>query len=110
MRAKEWNEHFVKSFAVLLTAEGFTDTDEQGTRIPEETFLILFNAHHDEMRFVIPRLKEPWTLVFATAGKNGGTGEIVKDSYSAAARSMALLTTKSAVFHRPRRGGKDTVS
>jgi isoamylase len=106
MRAKEWNEHFVKTFAMLLLSEGFTDTDSKGTRIPEETFLVLFNAHPGEMNFVIPRLKDPWTLVFDTAKKDfDETGTVVKDSYSAAPHSMALLRSKTAEYHKTRKKG-----
>jgi isoamylase len=104
MRAKEWNEHFVRSFAVLLPAEGFTDTDAQGNRIPEETFLLLFNAHHDEMTFVIPRLREPWFLVFDTTANTPPAAEnAVKDRYVAGPRSMALLKSRSAEYHTSRR-------
>ncbi|MBN2035592.1 MAG: hypothetical protein JW768_02500, partial [Chitinispirillaceae bacterium] len=104
MRSKEWNEHFVKTFAVLLPAEGFTDTDAKGVRIPEETFLLLFNAHHDEMTFVIPRLKDSWHLVFDTSKKGrSDEGRIVKDSYVAAARSLALLQSRTAEYHTVRK-------
>jgi len=92
------------SFLVLLPTEGFLDTDVRGNRIPEETFLLLFNAHHGEIKFVVPRLKEPWTLVFDTAEKSfRETETAVKDAYSAAPRSKALLSTKTAAFHRARK-------
>jgi isoamylase len=103
MRAKEWNEHFFRTFAVLLPSEGFTDSDAKGNPIPEETFCILFNAHDGEMRFVIPRLKDPWTLVFDTVKKEALPGGVVRDFYTTAPRSMALLTTKTAAVYRPRK-------
>jgi glycogen operon protein len=104
MRTKEWNEHFVRTFAVLLPAEGFTDTDSRGNRIPEETFLLLFNAHHDEITFVIPRLKEPWYLVFDTLPNGPVTvGSMVKDRYTAAGRSLAVLRSRSAEYHKAHR-------
>jgi isoamylase len=104
MRSKEWNEHFVKTFAVLFPAEGFTDTDSRGNRIPEETFLLLFNAHDNQMDMVIPRLKEPWYLVFDTTA-NGpvAAGSAVKDRYAAGARSIALLRSRSAEYHKARK-------
>ncbi|MEP7765104.1 glycogen debranching protein GlgX [Sanguibacter sp. 25GB23B1] len=69
MQDDAWNEGFARSVAVFLNGEAIGEPGLRGERIVDDSFLILFNAHHDELDFTIPdaRFGAEWTIVFDTA-------------------------------------------
>jgi glycogen operon protein len=50
----DWQQDYVKSFAVFLNGDGLRDVDEDGHAIRDDSFLLLFNAHHDCVPFRMP--------------------------------------------------------
>jgi glycogen operon protein len=119
MSDEDWNSGFAKSMAVFLNGEAIPDPDPRGERITDDTFLMLFNAHHEEIAFTVPAGKwgDQWVVVLDTAdlpmlvdatGPNGssaaaapplawapswGEGEPVKagEQHPVGARSVAVL-------------------
>ena len=59
MTEADWNEGFAKSLGVFLNGDALPDPDERGGRIVDDSFLLMFNAHHELLGFTIP--KEPWS-------------------------------------------------
>ncbi|MBB5080001.1 glycogen debranching protein GlgX [Nonomuraea endophytica] len=51
----DWEAGFAKSLAVFLNGEAITEPDRRGRRITDDSFLLLFNAHHDTIRFTVPK-------------------------------------------------------
>lgn len=69
MSNEDWAVGYAKSLAVFLNGEGITDTDMRGERIVDDSFYILFNAHHEPLDFTLPiaNWSRRWIKVFATS-------------------------------------------
>ncbi|SDQ93336.1 glycogen debranching protein GlgX [Thermostaphylospora chromogena] len=55
MTDADWNAGHARSLAVFLNGEAITEPDRRGRRIVDDSFLLLFNAHHEAIRFTIPK-------------------------------------------------------
>ncbi|MEZ4404936.1 MAG: glycogen debranching protein GlgX [Polyangiales bacterium] len=70
MTDDDWRAHFARSLAIFLNGRGIPSRDSQGRRIVDDNFLLLFNAHHEPLRFTLTdRAEGPWDVVFDTAAK-----------------------------------------
>ncbi|HLZ37808.1 MAG TPA: glycogen debranching protein GlgX [Mycobacteriales bacterium] len=69
MSGHDWNATSTKSLAVFLNGEGMTDVDARGQRVVDDSFLLLFNADHLDVPFVLPgpEYGERWERVLDTA-------------------------------------------
>jgi glycogen operon protein len=54
MGDEEWGTHFVKTLGVLLSGETPDVRDWKGTPITDDTFLLLLNASHESVDFILP--------------------------------------------------------
>jgi isoamylase len=54
MDEEDWRVGFVKSLGVFLNGERIDSTDRNGDPVVDDSFYILFNAHHDRLDFVTP--------------------------------------------------------
>lgn len=96
MEDKDWNAHFAKALMVFLNGHGIHCNDEHGQRVMDDSFLWLFNAHSEEVRFVLPpELREhSWKDEINTARPDPSLG---RDSFEhgdlvpVAAHSVRLL-------------------
>jgi len=54
---------------MFLNGEEIDAPDEKGQRILDESFLLLFNAHHEDCTFTLPnrRFGERWANVLSTS-------------------------------------------
>ncbi|WP_084960950.1 glycogen debranching protein GlgX [Thermoactinospora rubra] len=55
MTDADWNVGYARSLAVFLNGEAITEPDRMGRRIVDDSFLLLFNAHHDTIKFTVPK-------------------------------------------------------
>ena len=55
MTEDDWTNGFAKSLAVFLNGDQIPSPDPRGQRITDESFYVLFNAHHEPIEFVLPR-------------------------------------------------------
>jgi glycogen operon protein len=99
MAAEEWTNGFTRSLGLRLAGDAIEEVDESGRPIRDDTFLLLFNAHHEPVDFVLPahRPRVRWDLVldtrdWATAARAFRVG----DAYPLEARSLALLRQRAA--------------
>jgi isoamylase len=69
MSDEDWDNGYAKSLAVFLNGNGIPEVDSRGERITDDSFLVLFNAHHEPMTFTVPDASygEAWTVVLDTA-------------------------------------------
>ncbi|GII75199.1 glycogen operon protein GlgX homolog [Sphaerisporangium rufum] len=51
----DWQNGYAKSLCVFLNGEAITEPDRRGRRIVDDSFLLMFNAHHDLIDFTIPK-------------------------------------------------------
>ncbi|NMO04210.1 glycogen debranching protein GlgX [Gordonia sp. TBRC 11910] len=54
MTAADWDSGFGKSLAVFLNGDGIAEPDLRGRKVTDDTFLICFNAHYDEIDYTMP--------------------------------------------------------
>jgi isoamylase len=68
MTATEWSDGFAKSLGVFLNGEAIPDPGPRGERVCDDSFLLLFNAHHAPVSFTLAPEKwgVEWTVVIDT--------------------------------------------
>jgi isoamylase len=93
---EEWTKHYARCVGVHLTGDSLQETDERGQAIRDANFLMLFNAHHDEVPFRIPppAAGARWVVEIDTAYETGVPGpmEITSETrYPLQGRSMVVL-------------------
>jgi glycogen operon protein len=69
MGSDDWQRGYAKSLSVFLNGKGITTTDERGRRVVDDSFLILFNAHSEPVRFTMPSeiAHHAWDIVLYSA-------------------------------------------
>lgn len=60
MGEDEWNSNIVRCVGLMLDGQVMHERDEQGKNIYDDVLLILLNAYHDAIPFVIPNTAYPW--------------------------------------------------
>jgi isoamylase len=69
MTEEQWNSGFTRCFGMRLGGDAMLEWDEQGERVVDSTFLLLFNADVSEIPFTLP-LSKPgvaWESVLTTS-------------------------------------------
>ena len=54
MTDQSWDVDFAKSLVVYLNGEAISSPDARGERIVDQSFYIFFNAHYEDLPFVLP--------------------------------------------------------
>ena len=69
MTEADWQVGYARSLAVFLNGDAITEPDKRGEPVRDEHFLLLFNAHSDAMRFMLPSVDhaDGWHTVIDTA-------------------------------------------
>jgi glycogen operon protein len=76
MSEQDWESGFGRSIMVFLNGDGITDLNRRGERVRDDSFLMCFNAHDDEIDMTVPHgYGTEWTVVVDTA-----TGEVFAES------------------------------
>ena len=70
MSDEEWAVGFAKSIGVFLNGDAIPSRDERGQRIVDDSFYLLFNAHHEPLEFMLP--DDKW----------GKRAELLLDTYA----------------------------
>jgi glycogen operon protein len=68
MTEEQWSEGFAKSLGVFLNGDSIQRPGLRGERIVDDTFYLLFNAHHEPLTFVLPNTEwgQQWICVLDT--------------------------------------------
>jgi glycogen operon protein len=69
MSDEDWQGGDAKSFAVFLNGDALRELDEDGHPIHDDSFLLLFNGHHEGLPFTMPPASfgGDWHVVLNTA-------------------------------------------
>ncbi len=98
MTDDDWNRPYVRAVGLYLNGGAIPDRDPRGQRISDDSFLLLFNAHHEPIDWTLPRTIGPgWSVLIDTAvdsdepeaAKRKATSKVV-----VADRSMQLLVQR----------------
>jgi glycogen operon protein len=102
MNDGDWQKGFAKSLGVFLNGDGIPSLDERGERIADDSFCVLFNAHHEPVAFRLPARREwgeRWRTVFATAEPlPGGPGD--SDRFFSAGEEVEVADRSLIVLQR----------
>jgi isoamylase len=72
MSDEEWGSPFVRCIGVLLSGDTIDVLSFEGEPIRDETFLLLINAHHEPIGFVLPGEEHlEWQLILDTEEDRG---------------------------------------
>jgi isoamylase len=93
MTEANWGREDAHALAVFLNGDEIPDHDRDGNPIEGASFLLLFNAHHEPISFVLtPELGDAWTAVIDTAAPGSdGTGHRGGDAVEMPSRSTLVL-------------------
>jgi isoamylase len=58
MGDEDWEAGFARSLQVFLNGKGIASPDDRGNKVLDDSFLVLFNAHHEPLPFTLP--PEAW--------------------------------------------------
>jgi glycogen operon protein len=54
MQEQNWDDGFGKSIVVFLNGDAIADRDPRGERVVDDSFLMAFNAHHEDIEMTLP--------------------------------------------------------
>jgi isoamylase len=96
MSDDEWRDLSVHCLGMLLAGQVLDETDERGRKLGDENFLVLLNAHHEDVAFTLPALHPGarWSAWMDTSQEDGlrpaGTHDS-GSSYPLRARSLVVF-------------------
>ena len=69
MSEEDWQAGFAKSLGVFLNGRAIPTPNERGERVVDDSFYMMFNAHHEPVEFTMPEAKwgDGWAVVLNTA-------------------------------------------
>lgn len=73
MSQDDWDFDFGKSLMVWLNGAAITEPDARGHRIVDDSFILCFNAHHEDLTFQIPGTEyaAEWEVLIDTTELTG---------------------------------------
>ncbi|MGZ8517256.1 MAG: glycogen debranching protein GlgX, partial [Chitinophagaceae bacterium] len=97
MKEENWNQDYAKSLGVFLNGHGIHSVGPRGEQIIDDSFYIIFNAHHEQMSFQLPHEKfgRKWLKVLDT-----GANYFEEAGEPFAARKIILVQGRSVVLLR----------
>jgi isoamylase len=96
MDEEQWNHSFAKSLGVFLNGRGLHSRGPRGEVIMDDSFYLIFNAHHEPLPFTLPPKKygAMWSKILDTSenrvDEEAGTYE-AGETIEVAGRSIVLL-------------------
>jgi isoamylase len=96
MTQRDWEHGDLHHVGLFLNGEEFPYLDARGERIEDDSFLLLFNAHHEDVEFKLPnaRYGASWDLELSSAepeAEPGAWDVPARGSVKVIARSVVVL-------------------
>ncbi|OFP35977.1 glycogen debranching protein GlgX [Corynebacterium sp. HMSC071B10] len=68
MEQKDWDFAFGKALMVYLNGDAITEPDARGRQVTDDSFVLMFNAHYEDIEFRIPPQKfgAKWEVLIDT--------------------------------------------
>ncbi|GGH57329.1 glycogen operon protein [Filimonas zeae] len=102
MQDDHWNTYYAKSIGIYLNGRGLRCLADDGKRMIDDDFYVIFNAHSEPLDFVLPAEKygHEWTMLLNTADVKVGLEDGPKykpgDSLQVPGRAIVLLLHPAA--------------
>ena len=99
MPDEEWNQEHARTLGLFLSGSAVDEIDERGQLITDENFVLLMNAHHEEVPFTVPTAASGmmWNCLVDTSFEHAcspGTVHEPVTPYPLQPRSLALLVER----------------
>jgi isoamylase len=96
MTDKDWEASHARSLGVFLNGKAIQAPDDRGRPITDDSFILLFNAHTEDVKWTIPaEYGRAWRLVLDTARLQPESDPPeVAGRITTSARSVAVLQTR----------------
>jgi isoamylase len=85
MTEQDWKLPFARCLGMLMVGQRLAERDEHGNPILDDDLLLLLNAHHDAVEFVLP--EGAWAVLLDTSANALSSGK----THPLQARSLVLL-------------------
>jgi glycogen operon protein len=97
MTEQDWEMKVRKCLTVFLNGEGIQDADARGQQVTDNSFLLCFNVHYEDISVQLPGngYGQEWTVLLdTTTGEPPGTRGVTvagEDKITLTARSLVVL-------------------
>jgi glycogen operon protein len=94
MTKVDWDKPDGHVLGMFLNGEEIAAADSHGQRIVDDSFVLLFNAHHEDVEFTLPpaRFGAAWTCVLRTDAPGcDETPHQAGETLDVTSRSIVLL-------------------
>jgi isoamylase len=94
MQDSDWDWEEARSVGVFLNGQAITEPDQEGDPVTDDSFLILFNGHHEPVEFRLPgtAIGEKWHVAVDTFQDGETRPDLhAEDSVHIEARSTLVL-------------------
>jgi isoamylase len=98
MTQRDWRNSEARAIGVFLNGDEVRMTTPRGGRLRDDSYLLLFNAHHETITFRLPtrRFGLHWELELSTVDPDAGTGSwSAREEIAVESRSLLLLRRSS---------------
>ncbi len=98
----DWDTAHIKSVAVFLNGAAIGEPDDRGEHVVDDSFFIMFNAHHEPIDFFVPDLGlgDSWRIELDTAAPRVQTDQEAtvrtKEWLTVAGRSITAISMAAA--------------
>ncbi|HEV2778042.1 MAG TPA: glycogen debranching protein GlgX [Actinophytocola sp.] len=102
MSEQDWESDFGRSIVVFLNGEGIPSLDRRGGRIVDDSFLLCFNAHHEDIKATVPDASygAEWAVVLDTADGEVLDGDLPIGVRTVAAGGLITVVARSLLVLR----------
>ena len=97
MTEEAWSTGYARCLGMRLAGDLIGEIDEQGELIKGDSILLLMNAHHEAISFMLPKTRggQLWERVLDTADPQGEPPQYNgAEGYDLQARSIAVFRTE----------------
>jgi glycogen operon protein len=85
MTDEDWKLPFARCVGMLMVGQRLAERDARGNPVIDDDLLLLLNAHHEAIDFVLPG--DGWSCVVDTAEQRSAPGK----TYALQGSSLAML-------------------
>jgi glycogen operon protein len=92
MTQEEWHAGWIRCFGLWLNGRTLDEVNAVGEPVRDETFLLLFNSHHEPVRFTLPQRRGmTWELCLDTRTAVTVKRRVTTRRYQLVDHSVAIL-------------------
>ena len=111
MADEDWDKEHARTVGMFLNGEAIPEPDVRGARVVDDSFLVAFNAHSEDIAFTLPEgLGGPWVIELDTSRDRSGLAAVLEelptlqpgDEFQVAGRSMVVVRRPRELEISPR--------